>query len=187
MTVEEAQRDVRQQFVGGFFGQLVSAIVWAASAGFAEWGTRRAAMTVLVVGGFFIFPVTVALLRLSGRRGAVSPGNRMGELAMQVAFVLPLSLPLVGAATMFRANWFYPAFMVALGAHYLPFAFLYGMRMFAVLAALLISGALWLGLYGPATFSLGAWLTVGVLLVFAALGGRVARVERLRSAAERVQ
>jgi hypothetical protein len=183
MMVEEAQRDVRQQFVGGFFGQLVAGIIWTASAAFASWGTHQAAITVLIVGGFFIFPLTVALLRLSGRSGALSQGNPMGPLAMQVAFVLPLSLPLVGAATMCRVNWFYPAFMVALGAHYLPFSFLYGMRMFGVLAAVLISAGLWLGLYGPSTFSLGAWMTAGTLLVFAFLGGGVARAERARSAA----
>jgi len=50
----------------------------------------------------------------------------MNALAMQVAFVLPLSLPLVFAATAYRQNWFYPAFMIALGSHYLPFIFLYG-------------------------------------------------------------
>jgi hypothetical protein len=177
MTIGEAQRDVRQQFVGGLFGQLVAATVWALSAAFATWGTQRAAITVLVGGGFFIFPLTVALLRLSGRRGGLSPGNPMGELATELAFALPLSLPLVGAAALYRMNWFYPAFMLALGVHYLPFAFLYGMRMFAVLGALLVGGGLWLGLYGPSTFSLGAWLTAATLVVFAVIGGRVAGAE----------
>ncbi len=183
MTVAEAQRDVRQQFVGGFFGQLVSAAIWAASASFAVWGTHRLAITILVVGGVFIFPLTVVLLKLSGRRGAMSPGNPMSELAIEAAFVLPLTLPLVGAATLYRSNWFYPAFMVALGAHYLPFAFLYGMRMFVVLGAVLISGGLWLGLYGPDVFSLGAWITACTLLVFAAIGGWVAQAEKSGGAA----
>ena len=50
----------------------------------------------------------------------------------------PSNLPLIFAATAYRQNWFYPAFMVALGSHYLPFIFLYGMWQFGVLAALLI-------------------------------------------------
>ncbi len=41
-----------------------------------------------------------------------------------MAFTLPLSLPVVGAAALYRLEWFYPAFMVVLGAHYLAFAFL---------------------------------------------------------------
>ena len=32
--------------------------------------------------------------------------------------------------------------MILLGAHYLPFVFLYGMRMFAVLAAILVGGGI---------------------------------------------
>jgi membrane protein implicated in regulation of membrane protease activity len=86
---------------------------------------------------------------------------------------------------MYRLNWFYPAFMLALGVHYLPLSFLYGMRMFAALGACLITSGLWLALYGPATFSLGAWLTAGALIVFAVLGGRAAQAEARRAAEQR--
>jgi hypothetical protein len=99
----------------------------------------------------------------------------MNGLAMQVAFVLPLSLPLVFAATAYRREWFYPAFMIVLGAHYLPFIFLYGMWQFGVLAALLIGSGLIIGLYLPASLSLGGWLTAAVLLVFAFIGRRAAQ------------
>ena len=79
----------------------------------------------------------------------------MNALAMQVAFVLPLSLPLVFAATAYRQNWFYPAFMIALGSHYLPFIFLYGMWQFGVLAALLIGSGLAIGMYLPSILQSG--------------------------------
>jgi len=46
---------------------------------------------------------------------------------------------------------------VLLGAHYLPFAFLYRMRMFAVLAALLVGGELVIAMYWSRSFSAGAW------------------------------
>jgi hypothetical protein len=165
-----AQRDVRRTFRGGFAGQLVSGLLWLGSAAVATWGTPRAAMTLLVVGGFFIFPLTVTLLRLMGRPARLMPGNPLQALAMQIAFTLPLSLPVVGAATLYRESWFYPAFMIVLGAHYLPFVFLYGMRLFGVLAAVLVSGGLLLGMRAPEPFSLGAWISGGVLLVFALLG-----------------
>jgi hypothetical protein len=48
--------------------------------------------------------------------------------------------------------------------------FLYGMRLFGVLAAVLVSGGLLLGMRAPEPFSLGAWISGGVLLVFALLG-----------------
>ncbi len=149
----------------------------------ATWGTPRQAIVTLVVGGFFIFPLTQLGLRLLGHRGALSRDNPLQGLAMQVAFTLPLSLPVVGAAALHRMEWFYPAFMVVLGAHYLPFVFLYGMRMFAVLSAVLVSAGLLLAMQGVGGFAGGAWLTGGALLAFAVLGrGLVARESGVREA-----
>jgi len=176
MRVEDAQREVRLTFVGGAVGQLVSALVWAASAAFATWGTPRQAITVLVVGGFSIFPLTQLGLRLAGRRSALSRDNPLNGLGMQVAFTLPLGLPVVAAVAVHHLEWFYPAFMVVLGAHYLPFVFLYGMRMFAGLCAVLVGGGTFLALHGPDSFAFPAWVTTLVLLTFSALG--LARVSR---------
>ena len=134
-------------------------------------------MAVLFVLGIFIFPMTQLLLRLMARPASLPKGHPMNALAMQVAFVLPLSLPLVFAATAYRQNWFYPAFMIALGSHYLPFIFLYGMWQFGVLAAFLIGSGLVIGLYLPSIFSLGGWSTAVMLLVFAFVGRSVALSE----------
>jgi hypothetical protein len=60
--------------------------------------------------------------------------------------------------------------MIVLGAHYLPFVFLYGMRQFAVLAALLISCGVFIGLYLPKATTLGGWITATALLAFAFIG-----------------
>jgi hypothetical protein len=82
----------------------------------------------MVLGGVFIFPLTQLGLRLMGRPASVRPKNPLNGLAMQVAFTVPLAIPVIGAAALYNVNWFYPAFMIILGAHYLPFIFLYGMR-----------------------------------------------------------
>lgn len=111
-----------------------------------------------------IFPLTQLALRAMGRP-ALPRGHPMSGLAMQVAFVVPLTLPIVGAVALFRLEWFYPAFMVALGAHYLPFVFLRGMWQYAVLAGALVLAGLALALY-----VLGGWLTGVVLLAFAFVG-----------------
>ena len=58
---------------------------------------------------------------------------------MQVAFTLPMTMLLLVPVTEFRLNLFYPALLILLGAHYLPFVFLYGMRMFIALCAILVS------------------------------------------------
>jgi hypothetical protein len=67
--------------------------------------------------------------------------------------------------------------MIVLGAHYLPFAFLYGMRMFLGLSAGLVGAGFALGWYGLGGFAAGAWITVAVLLTFALLGLLTVRAE----------
>jgi hypothetical protein len=175
VEISQAQRDVRTTFIGGFAGQLVSSGVWLLSAAICTWFSFRTAILALVIGGFFIFPLTQLVLRLMGRPSSLPKRHPMNGLAMQVAFVLPLTLPLVFAATAYRHSWFYPAFMIALGAHYLPFIFLYGMWEFAVLSALLIGSGTVIGLYMPvAALSLGGWSTAVLLLIFAFVGRRAA-------------
>ena len=174
MEIVEAQRDVRTTFIGGFAGQLVASGVWFLSAASSTWCSFRTGVLVLVVGGMFIFPLTQLLLRLMRRPSSLPKRHPMNGLAMQVAFTLPLTLPLVYATTVYRHSWFYPAFMIAVGSHYLPFIFLYGMWQFGVLAALLIGSGLIIGMYLPTALSLGGWLTAMVLLVFAFIGRRVA-------------
>lgn len=180
MNTSAAQREMRHAFLGGFMGQLVSSALWLGAAALATWGPPARAILFLVVSGVFIFPLTRMGLRLMGRPGRVSPENDLYALGAQVAFVLPLSLPVVGAAALYRLDWFFPAFMIVLGAHYVPFVFLYGMRMFALLAALLWMGGLTLALWVDAPFPTGAWLTGAVLLVFAALGRRTVLAEEGR-------
>lgn len=177
MTIADAQREVRTRFVGGFYGQLVSGSLWLASAALATWSSPRASILTLVVGGFFIFPLTELCIRLSGERRPLSPSNSLRELGMQVAFVLPLSMPLLLPVGLHRLNWFFPAMMLLLGAHYLPFVFLYGMRMFAVLAALLVGGGVMIAMYGSGSFSAGAWFTAATLLAFAAIGRATVKAE----------
>ena len=177
MTISEAQWEIRTRFVGGFYGQHVAGLLWLASAGLAVWRGPRASIITLVVGGFLIFPATELLIRAFGERARVSSANALLSLGMQIAFVLPLSMPLLVPVGLYRLNWFYPAMMILLGAHYLPFVFLYGMRMFGVLAALLVSGGILIAMYFSTSFSIGAWFTGAVLLVFAQFGRMIVNDE----------
>jgi hypothetical protein len=181
VQIADAQRDVRSIFLGGFAGQLVSGLVWLLSAVLATWRSPKSAIIALVVVGFFIFPLTQLVLRLMGRPASLPKGHPMNALGMQVAFMLPLNLLLVAAATAYRLNWFYPAVMILLGTHYFPFIFMYGMPQFGVLAALLIGAGVVIGLYVPSAFSLGAWLTAALLLLFAFIGRSVALRESKRT------
>lgn len=181
MLIADAQREVRLTFMGGFPGQVVSGSIWLVSAALATWGTPRSAIVVLAAGGAFIFPLTQLLLRAMGRRASLDPANPLGGLAMQVAFTIPLSLPLIGAATLHQLGWFYPAFLIVVGAHYLPFVFLYGMWTFGLLAGLMIVGGTWIGLRMPGALSPGGWYGAVLILAFAVIGLIVSRAEERRA------
>ncbi len=68
--------------------------------------------------------------------------------------------------------------MIALGAHYLPFIFMYGMWQFGVLSAALIGSGVATAMYVPRPVSVGAWLTAALLFGFAWVGRRVAGADR---------
>ena len=102
MTIEEAQREVRTVFMHGSVGQAVSGAIWLLSASFSTWVSPSCGIWVLVLGGACIFPVTQLVLRLLGRPVTIGSANPLRWLAIQIAFTIPLNLPLAGAATMHR-------------------------------------------------------------------------------------
>jgi hypothetical protein len=177
MEIKEAQREVRFVYTGGFWGQLVTSVIWLVSAALGTWVTPRASILVVVIGGFFIFALTRLLIRVSGNRASLSSENPFDSLAMQIAFGLPISMLLLVPVGLYRLNWFFPALMILVGAHYLPFAFLYGMRGFLVLAAVLIGAGVVIAMRFPHSFSLGAWIGGLAIFVFAWVGRFIATKE----------
>lgn len=171
MNILDSQREMRSAFLGGFGGQLVSGLIWLIAAALGTWLSPVAGMAALFFGSMGIFPLTQLSVRLMGRPGKVRPENGLWPLGSQVAFTVPLNFLLVGAATLYREFWFFPAAMIVVGSHYLPFMTLYGMKLFGILAGLLVVAGAGLALYGPPLFSLGGWLT-GALLIGFAFAGR---------------
>jgi hypothetical protein len=177
MEIVNAQRDVRETFMGGFAGQLVSAALWFASGAACTWHSIRLGELVLILGGFFIFPLTQFLLRSMGHAYALPKGHPMNALGMQVAFTIPLTLPLVIGIAALHPAWLYPAFMITVGAHYLPFIFMYGMWQYGVLSAALVASGVGIAMYVPTPVSLGAWVAGALLFAFAFVGRHVVRSE----------
>lgn len=170
VNVPQAQREMRDVYLNAGPGEAVAALVWLLSAICGTWVSPTAGVLSLVFGGMLIFPLTQLSLAALGRRTAVSAANPLRPLAPQIALLVPLIMPLAFAAMFHRAEWFYPAFMVIVGAHYWPFAFLYGARRYVALAALLVVGGYALAFSGWAFFAAGAWFTAAVLFAFAGFG-----------------
>ena len=180
MKLNDCQREMCIAFLGGFARQLVSGLIWLIAAAISVWLQPRAGMAALFFGSMLIFPLTQGTLRLMGYPAKVSPENGLWGLGTQTAFTVPINFLLVGAATLYRENWFFPAAMIVVGAHYLPFITLYGMKMFGILAAVLVVAGAGLGLYVPGIFSLGGWFTAAVLILFAFVGRRLVLREKKR-------
>lgn len=166
-TIADAQRDVRRVYVGGFFGQLVSGVVWLVASAAATWISGGAGMAALWFGGMVIFPVTTLAIRATGRPASLGRGHPFAALASQIAFTVPIGLLVALALGAGRPELFFPAAMVIVGGHYLPFVFLYGMRLFAALAATLVLGGVTLAMWAPGSPALGGWFTGVVLTAFA--------------------
>jgi hypothetical protein len=183
MTVVDAQREVRSVYRGGSIGQLVSGAIWLLSAALSTWVGIRPGIIALVVGGMFIFPTTQLALRLAGRAWALSRENPLRQLAIEVAFIVPFTLPVAGGAALHNVNWFYPACMIIVGAHYMPFIFLYGMWQYGVLAAALMGGGMTLGITMPHEFNVGGWLAGAALVLFGFVAWKIDHREQSRPAA----
>lgn len=167
MSLEEAQREFRQGFLGGAVGQFITGIIWLISAALSTWRGEGAGIVALFFGGMFIFPLTQLLLRFIGKGGTLSPGNPFPSYFLHSVMAMGATYPLVYGATLYNINWFYPAFMLVTGAHYLSFILFYGMRQFGVLAAALIIGGLALMMLLPDVFAAGGWLTGTAIFIFA--------------------
>jgi len=167
MEISEAQREVRQVYAGGFPGLLISSLVWFASSVLGSWVSWRAAMWTLVIGGPSIFLGLEILLRVIGHRPGLRQDNPLNPLVLQLVFLLPILLPLVIAAFLHRADWLYPAFMIALGAHFLPFMFLFGLWQFGALGIVFAGSAIALGMSGNEHFAIAGWYGALVQLLFA--------------------
>lgn len=181
MTLADAQFEMRSAFLGGFAGQLVSGLIWLTASVISVYISPAYGMIVLFFGSMTIFPLTQLILRIMGRHAKVSEQNGLWALGLQIAFTVPINFLLVGAIILERQMWFFPAAMIIVGAHYLPFITLYGMKMFGILAALLIFSGTSLVFYGPVLFSLGGWLTGLFLIVFAFVGRQIVLNEEERN------
>jgi Family of unknown function (DUF7010) len=158
---------VRIVHLGSFSGLIVTGLIWLVSAAVGTWMSAGLAIWALILGGTFIFPLSQALLKVMGKPISLSKENPFGTLAMLIAFVIPALYPLIAAATIHNTNWFYPAFLVVVGAHYLPFIFLYGMWQFGILAVLLVGLGTAIGVYFPENFALGGWFGAAAYLLVA--------------------
>jgi hypothetical protein len=159
--------EFRRFHLGGAVYLAVEALLWTLSAILAIAGQIPAAMLVLLVGGMFIYPIATACARIL-KMPRLDDSNRLAILSTWIALTIPLGLPLVFMATSAgRENLFYPAFTVLVGAHWLPFAYVYAMKSFVVLAVVLVLAGILFGFVFTQSFAACGFVAGGILLLFA--------------------
>lgn len=167
MDVKEALQDVRRVYRGGFSGPLVSALVWVTAAAVYQWGSAAAAMAVLFIGGVLIFPLSALVLKAMGGPAFLPKKHPSNALAMQSAFTVPLGLLVAIALGTLAPSSFFPASLIIVGAHYLTFISLYGMRLYGVLAGVLVAVGTVAIFVVPTLRDASGWIGAAVLLVSA--------------------
>ncbi|HJA04280.1 MAG TPA: hypothetical protein H9800_05410 [Candidatus Microbacterium stercoravium] len=165
MDVKAAQHDVRRVYRGGFSGPLVSALIWAVASAVYQWGSITTAITVLFIGGMLIFPLSTLVLKLMGSPAFLPKGHPSIALAMQSAFTVPLGLLVAIALGTAAPSLFMPASLIIVGAHYLTFISLYGMRLYGALAVVLVAVGAAAIFVAPELRDITGWIGAAVLLV----------------------
>ena len=161
--------EYRRCHKGGAVYLAVEGGLWLLSASLGAAGHVPAAMLVLLVGGMFIHPIAMASSRLLGLTSPVK-SNRLSVLNTWIALTIPFGLPLIFMATKAgQENIFFPAFAVLVGAHWLPFAYIYSMNSFVVIACFLVLAGILFGLVFTQSFSACGFVAGGILLLFAAI------------------
>ena len=169
----------RRCHLGGAVYLAVEGVLWLLSATLGAAGQIPVAMLVLLIGGMFIHPIAMLCSRLLGL-SSHDESNRLSVLNTWIALTIPLGLPLIFMATAAgHANLFFPAFAVLVGAHWLPFAYIYSMKSFLAIAGILVLAGILFGFVFTGSFSACGFLVGGILLLFAAIHYLVVRRELL--------
>lgn len=179
MDIKTAQADVRRIYRYGFVGQLVSGVIWLIAATLASTHNYNTAIAFFFIIGMFIFPLTSLIIKLLGGPSALPKGHPMIGLAMQIAFTVPIALLVAIVLGLTSPELFFCAAMLIVGAHYLPFCFLYGMKTYIALAATLILCAFMLVYLLPNFLYLSGWMGGVILIAYSLILYAMYRRKRL--------
>lgn len=137
MTVEQAQAQIRQAFVNGGPGAIVSSLAWFSAALAFVRTDHATAFAVLFLGGMLIFPLSTLIDKLVFRRSGSVAGNPLGLLALESTIAMIGCLLAAWLLLRDRPDFVFPVAAIAVGTHYLPFKTAYGDRTYWLLGAVL--------------------------------------------------
>jgi hypothetical protein len=173
-SIDAAQRAMRDAYLDGAPGVLVSGSVWCLAALDCLWRSPQQAIWTFFIGGMLIHPLSLLLLKALRRPARHASDNPLGALALSGTLWMVASLPLVYGASLLHIGWFYPAMLLVIGGRYLTFSTLYGRRLYWALGAVLLLAAWTLALLKAAP-ALGAFSGAAIEACFGLALLRTAR------------
>lgn len=156
MKLSAAQQDMRTGYLNGATGMLVSGLVWLTASCSVLLFSMQVSAMVLFFGGMLIFPLGMLVARAFGSPGKHSADNPLSSLAMESTILLFMGL-IIAFVLLFSQPWlFYPVMLLTIGARYLLFQTLYGLKVYWLIGLLLMAGGA-AGMF----IQLPAYLTAG--------------------------
>lgn len=166
MDFNESQKDMSRAYYGGATGALASGIVWLSAGLIGLYSSPFNSMLALLIGGMFIFPISLLLSRLLGATGKHGATNVLGKLAIENLGILFGGLFIAVIVAQLNGLLFYPIMLVIIGARYLTFQTLYGLKVYWALGSVLMISGFYLAIF-PSAFTLAAFVGGLIEIAFA--------------------
>jgi len=144
LIIQNAQYDMRLAYLDGSCGVLASGFIWLVSSFIAIYLAPNKAVFALLIGGVFIYPLSILLNKSFGASGMHRKDNPLGNLAMEGTISMILCMSLAYMLSLQKVEWFFPGMLLIIGGRYLTFASLYGIRLYWALGICLAVAAYFL-------------------------------------------
>lgn len=159
-------REFRQTYLGAAPHSLVVGTLWVISGIVSNYTSTMFTILFFFFATAINFPIGELVRKLMKVPGKMSKDNNLAKLFPLLSLTIPLSIPMVFMACQYNINWFFPAFAILVGAHYLPFVWAYQMPTFAILGVLIVASGSFIGYYYQQSFDLAAYTTGSLIILF---------------------
>ncbi len=169
--------EFRQTYLAAAPHSITVGTLWILSGVISNFTSTITAILFFFFATAINFPIGELIRKLMKAQNKMSEDNNLAKLFPLLSFTIPLSVPLVFMACQYNINWFFPAFSVLIGAHYLPFVWAYQMPTFAVLGVLIVLSGSIIGYYFKETFDLAAYTTGAFIILFGIIHLMIVKTE----------
>ncbi|OFX24682.1 MAG: hypothetical protein A2041_14950 [Bacteroidetes bacterium GWA2_31_9b] len=164
--VKVNHKEFRQTYLGAAPHSLTVGSLWIISGIVTNYTSTIFAILFFFFATAVNFPIGEMVRKLMKIEYRMNKDNNLDNLFTWLSLTIPLSIPLVFMACQNNMNWFFPAFTVLVGAHYLPFVWAYQMPTFGILGILMVVSGSIIGYYFSDIFDLAAYTTGGLIILF---------------------